>query len=109
MIVQGLLLLDPASAPEPGWLRLSGDRIEEVHPGSPPSRPDLGSPRDIVTPAFLDAHVHLPQIDSVGCDGLELLEWLDRIIFPAETWLMVYCRRQFEKACRELERSLKGT
>jgi len=86
LIVQGLLLLDPARAPEPGWLRLSGDRIEEVHAGSPPTRPDLGSPRDIITPAFIDAHVHIPQIDSVGCDGLELLEWLDRIIFPAETW-----------------------
>ncbi len=86
MIVQGLLLLDPTRAPEPGWLRLDADRIEEIHHGSPPTRPDLGCPRDIVTPGFIDAHVHLPQIDSIGCDGLELLEWLDRVIFPAETW-----------------------
>ncbi len=86
MIVQGLLLTEPHGAPEPGWLRLAEGRIEEVHHGSPPARPDLGSPREIVTPGFIDAHIHLPQIDSVGCDGLELLEWLDRVIFPAESW-----------------------
>lgn len=86
MIVQGLLLLDPYTTPEPGWLRVRDGRIEEIHSGSPPTRPDLGSPREIVTPAFIDAHIHLPQVDSVGCDGLELLDWLDQIIFPAETW-----------------------
>lgn len=38
----------------------------------------------LISPGFVDAHVHLPQFDSIGIAGLELLDWLDRVIFPAE-------------------------
>ncbi|MBL0927578.1 MAG: amidohydrolase family protein [Phycisphaerales bacterium] len=89
MIVQGLLLLDPEQPPQPGWLRLAGGGIDEVRLGALPGAsgpPDLGGPSHIITPAFYDAHTHLPQTDSVGCDGLPLLDWLDRVIFPAEAW-----------------------
>ncbi len=51
----------------------------EVHPS-----PDFGGPTHLITPGFVDTHVHLPQFDSIGVDGLELLEWLERVIFPAE-------------------------
>lgn len=49
-------------------------------------QPDLVLPPDapVVMPGFIDAHVHLPQFDSIGVQGLELLEWLSRVIFPAE-------------------------
>jgi len=60
--------------------------IAEVGRGAPPEKAALGGPRDVISPGFIDAHVHLPQIDAVGCDGLELLEWLDRVVFPAESW-----------------------
>lgn len=46
--------------------------------------PDFGGPEFLITPGFVDAHVHLPQFDSIGVDGLELLTWLERVIFPAE-------------------------
>lgn len=46
----------------------------------------LGGRDRLVTPAFTDAHIHLPQIHQAGCDGMTLLEWLDRVVFPAETW-----------------------
>lgn len=95
MIVQGMLLTDPARMPELGWIRVQGPseaqpgRILELAYGELPS--DLGPPalggRDrILCPAFTDAHFHVPQIQSVGIDGLHLLEWLDTVIFPAESW-----------------------
>lgn len=86
MLIKGLLLRDPAEPPRAGWLRLEGDRIAAIGEGTPGERADLGGPGTLITPAFIDAHTHLPQADSVGCDGLDLLEWLDRVIFPAEGW-----------------------
>lgn len=47
--------------------------------------PDLGGDDCIICPGFIDAHVHLPQVDSIGVDGLELLEWLAQAIYPAES------------------------
>ncbi len=89
MIVQGRLLRDGGATPEPGWVRVEDGRIVEVVEGAPPADampPTLGGRDRIVCPAFVDAHTHLPQVDSIGCDGMELLEWLARIVFPAEEW-----------------------
>lgn len=90
MIVQGRLLLDANAPPEPGWLRLDPVRgiIEQVNLGEPPTgmAADLGGRDTLVIPAFVDAHFHFPQIDSIGCDGMELLDWLAGVIFPAESW-----------------------
>jgi guanine deaminase len=38
----------------------------------------------VIAPGLIDTHVHLPQYDVVAMDGYELLEWLDKYIFPAE-------------------------
>lgn len=86
MIIQGLLLDDPHRPPEPGFVRVDGGRIAELGRGAPPEKASLGSPKSVISPGFIDAHVHLPQIDAVGCDGLELFEWLERVVFPAEGW-----------------------
>lgn len=45
-------------------------------------RYDLGSA--ILCPGFIDAHVHLPQLDAMAFDGLPLLSWLDEVIYPQE-------------------------
>lgn len=89
MLIAGHLLIDPNERPRPGWLRLNGQRIVEQGEGDPPGKPDLGSTSvgpdwSLICPGFVDAHLHLPQIESTGCDGMELLEWLERVIFPAE-------------------------
>ncbi|MDX2115744.1 MAG: amidohydrolase family protein [Planctomycetota bacterium] len=86
--VAGRLLIDPARPPEPGWLRIAGGRIVDMgFADLPPSGPpDLGGADRVISPAFIDAHLHIPQIDAVGCDGLPLLEWLDRVVFPSEAW-----------------------
>ncbi len=38
----------------------------------------------LIVPGFVDAHVHYPQMDRIASHGEQLLDWLDRHIFPAE-------------------------
>lgn len=89
-LIVGRLLADPDRPAEPGWLTIRDGFIDNLGHGPPPAEvadlPRLGGRTRVISPAFTDAHTHLPQVDSVGCDGLELLDWLHRVIFPAETW-----------------------
>ncbi|SDA31102.1 guanine deaminase [Sphingomonas sp. NFR15] len=39
----------------------------------------------LIVPGFIDAHVHYPQMDRIASHGEQLLDWLTRHIFPAET------------------------
>jgi guanine deaminase len=41
-------------------------------------------PGKLVTPGFVDTHVHFAQTDSIASYGLQLLDWLEQHIFPAE-------------------------
>lgn len=41
-------------------------------------------PGKLITPGFVDTHVHYPQTDRIASHGLQLLDWLDQHIFPAE-------------------------
>lgn len=38
----------------------------------------------LLCPGFIDSHVHYPQIDIMGAHGEQLLEWLDKYVFPTE-------------------------
>lgn len=38
----------------------------------------------LIVPGFVDAHVHYPQLDRIASHGEQLLDWLERHIFPAE-------------------------
>ena len=38
----------------------------------------------LVVPGFVDAHVYYPQMDRIASHGEQLLDWLERHIFPAE-------------------------
>jgi guanine deaminase len=85
-VIAGQLLVEQGrrrAGLTPGTVVVRGDRIVEVVPGLHPS-PDFGGPEHLITPGFIDTHVHLPQFDSIGAEGLELLDWLERVIFPAE-------------------------
>ncbi len=87
ILVAGRLLIDPERAPEPGWILVRDGRIEEIHSGDAPSEaPGLivGGRDRLICPAFTDAHCHLPQFPVIGADGLGLLEWLERVVYPAE-------------------------
>jgi guanine deaminase len=41
-------------------------------------------PRALITPGFIDAHVHYPQLAVIGACGHSLLDWLEQHTFPAE-------------------------
>ncbi len=41
-------------------------------------------PGGLIVPGFVDTHVHYPQTERIASHGAQLLEWLERHIFPAE-------------------------
>ena len=55
--------------------------LEALPPGDFPCH-DCGAA--IIAPGFIDAHVHLPQLDAMAFDGLPLLAWLEEVIYPQE-------------------------
>jgi guanine deaminase len=87
---------DPAAAGaeavrhEPDGLLVVEDGIvvaRGAHAELAPRYPGLsitGFPGKLLVPGFVDAHVHYPQIERIASHGAQLLEWLDRHIYPAE-------------------------
>lgn len=88
MIVCGTLARpDPARcaiALEPGRLTIQGGAVASVDTGPRGSAAAADDAETLVLPGFTDIHLHLPQFESIGADGLPLLPWLEKIIFPAE-------------------------
>jgi guanine deaminase len=85
--VGGTLVLDAGNATARlarGWLRVAAGRVLEVTLTEDLPKCDLGGDGCLVSPGFVDTHLHLPQFDSIGRRGLELLDWLDTVIYPAE-------------------------
>lgn len=75
---------------EDGYLAVDEGRITGI--GNWADHPEgdiieLG-PAALITPGFIDTHLHAPQIEMIGSYGGHLLEWLNRYTFPTE--------RQFE-------------
>lgn len=68
----------------PGTIFVEQGKIAHIRRGEILPEPDFGGENAVVFPGFVDTHVHLPQFDSIGQDGMELLDWLERVIFPAE-------------------------
>ncbi|MDB5472419.1 MAG: guaD [Caulobacter sp.] len=73
-----------------GLLLVEGGRVvnagawEELAPTLPEGVPVEHLPGRILTPGFVDGHIHFPQLDMVGSPGGALLDWLERYTFPAE-------------------------
>lgn len=42
-------------------------------------------PDAIITPGFIDTHIHYPQTDMIGSYGEQLLTWLNTYTFPEES------------------------
>jgi guanine deaminase len=66
---------------ENGFVVARGD-YAQVAPHFPNIEPEAIA--GIIVPGFIDAHVHYPQMDRIASHGGQLLDWLERDIFPAE-------------------------
>jgi guanine deaminase len=66
-------------------MRIDKDgRIAELSSTRSASSDVIGGEGCWIIPGFVDAHLHLPQWDQRGIDGLNLRDWHDRFIYPAE-------------------------
>ena len=81
-----LLLCDQPSRArlQPGVVRVDDQRITEVNVGEIACSADMGDEHTLISPGFIDAHLHLPQFDIIGAHGLPLLDWLNDVTFPTE-------------------------
>ena len=83
-------LLQPVSASEcritPDYIVRIDDagRIAEVGTGATSAGDVLGGNGCWILPGFVDGHLHLPQWDRRGLDGLPLFDWHEQIVYPAE-------------------------
>jgi guanine deaminase len=70
-----------------GFVRIGSDgRIAGVGPwrADLDAEPAVDTGGALILPAFVDAHVHLPQLDVRARYGAPLLRWLERDVYPAE-------------------------
>lgn len=73
----GLLLVEDGHVAACGdWATLSPTLPSEVAVEHLPGK--------LLTPGFVDAHVHFPQTDMIGAPSGQLLDWLETRTFPIE-------------------------
>lgn len=75
---------------EDGVAVISGGHIVEVGPAREvltryPSLEVESYPGQLIMAGFVDCHVHYPQLGIIGSYGEQLLEWLNKYTFPAES------------------------
>ncbi|HEX7709231.1 MAG TPA: guanine deaminase [Thermoanaerobaculia bacterium] len=70
---------------EDGHLAVSDGRITSTGPWSEaPDGEVVDCSGKLLTPGFIDTHLHAPQLEMIGSYGGHLLEWLERYTFPTE-------------------------
>lgn len=68
------------------WVLIDDGRIAGVQAEEPPAGYERIDHRGkLVTPGFIDTHVHSPQLDVIASHGSALLDWLETYTFPAES------------------------
>jgi len=73
----GLLLV------EDGRVKAAGD-YAQLAPTMPPDTPVTDYRGQIITPGFIDTHLHFPQTDMIASPAPGLLPWLETYTFPTE-------------------------
>ncbi len=73
-----------------GAVAIADGRIQDVGPAHDviaryPAAPIESYGRDLIMAGFVDCHAHYPQIDIIASYGAQLLEWLEKYTFPAES------------------------
>ena len=90
-----VLTLEPGAEPlENGYVAIQGGKIAAVGQAGgpddlPAARARLGLLDALVMPGLVNTHCHAPMVWFRGlADDLPLSQWLNRVIFPAESaWL----------------------
>ena len=61
----------------------------------------------LITPGFIDTHIHYPQVGVIGSYGAQLLDWLETYTFPNEGRFsdMAHAREQADLFLGELLRN----
>jgi len=73
-----------------GLLITENDRItglgyaRDLLPTLPEDAKVIECPNSLITPGFIDTHIHFPQTDMIASYGEQLLDWLNNYTFPAE-------------------------
>jgi guanine deaminase len=69
-----------------GELVVDDGKVTAVRPLASPPRDArvVELPGRLLVPGFVDAHVHIPQIDIIGVASQSLLDWLNDHVFPSE-------------------------
>jgi len=80
---------DPAQGGEirhfaDGLLLVEDGIIVSCGPFAEPKGASVERLPGLIVPGFVDAHVHYPQIERIASHGEQLMQWLERHIFPAE-------------------------
>jgi len=68
---------------ENGYIHSVGD-AKTLLKTLPKDLPLTEHPNCLITPGFVDIHVHFPQCEVIASHGKQLLEWLETYTFPAE-------------------------
>ena len=79
----------------------------ELLPELPESCELVEYPDALITPGFIDTHIHYPQLGIIGSYGAQLLDWLQSYTFPAEARFAdpAHARTQAERFLDELLRN----
>lgn len=73
----GLLLVEDEHVVDAGpYEKLAGKLPADVTP--------VHFKNALITPGFIDTHIHFPQTDIIGAYGAQLLDWLETYTYPAE-------------------------
>lgn len=68
---------------ENGLITHAGD-AESLLGELPPGTEIIHYPDAIITPGFVDTHIHYPQTEMIASYGEQLLDWLENYTFPTE-------------------------
>jgi guanine deaminase len=88
---------DPFATPECDCVRYIADGLLVLEAGNIiafgdyatirsryPHTPITHYPDRLITPGFIDLHIHLPQTEMIAAYGAQLMEWLETYTFPTE-------------------------
>ncbi len=91
LITAGVVMtLDPeGNVYQPGYAAIRGNRLVAVGPAADAARYRasriIDKPTHLLLPGLINGHQHAPMVLLRGiADDLELMDWLQRFIFPAE-------------------------